>query len=145
MVINIIFNVKLLKKPYALYNNFFVSVKMANRRPQNAGGRRMDFGRVDRNKNFNRPGVSPWQGGGPSTGIQSLLPLGGNSTEATLALANNLISNLLQNRQNAVPSLLDMPMRRDFGGDLGRFDRGFGPNRVRLIDTENIIHKFHSC
>lgn len=106
---------------------------MANRRPQNSG-RRMDYGRIDRNKSFTRTGVSPWQGGGPTTGIPNLLPLGGNSTEATLALANNLISNLLQTRQNSVPSLLDMPMRRDFGSDMGRFDRNFGANRVSFVE-----------
>ncbi|CAK1594709.1 unnamed protein product [Parnassius mnemosyne] len=101
---------------------------MANRRPQNSG-RRMDFGRNDRPKNFGRSGVSPWQGAGPGAGIPNLLPLASGSTEATLALASNLI-NLLQPRQNSVPSLLDMPIRRDFGPNMGRFDRGYGPNRM---------------
>ncbi|KPI93685.1 Zinc finger protein on ecdysone puffs [Papilio xuthus] len=101
---------------------------MANRRPQN-NGRRMDFGRNDRPKNFGRSGVSPWQGAGPGGGIPNLLPLAGGSTEATLALASNII-NLLQPRQNPVPSLLDMPIRRDFGPNMGRYDRGFGPNRM---------------
>ncbi|XP_059045536.1 zinc finger protein on ecdysone puffs isoform X2 [Achroia grisella] len=102
---------------------------MANRRPQN-GGRRMDFGRNDRGKNFGRnSGVSPWQGGGPGGGLPNLLPLAGGSTEATLALASNII-NLLQPRQNPVPSLLDMPIRRDFSPNMGRYDRGYGPNRM---------------
>ncbi|CAH2059083.1 unnamed protein product, partial [Iphiclides podalirius] len=101
---------------------------MANRRPQN-GGRRMDFGRNDRPKNFGRSGVSPWQGAGPGGGIPNLLPLPGGPTEATLALASNII-NLLQPRQNPVPSLLDMPIRRDFNPNMGRFDRGYGPNRM---------------
>ncbi|XP_026322946.1 zinc finger protein on ecdysone puffs isoform X3 [Hyposmocoma kahamanoa] len=102
---------------------------MANRRPQN-NPRRSDFGRNDRGKNFGRSGVSPWQGGGPGSALPNLLPLAGNSTEATLALASNII-NLLQPRQNPVPSLLDMPIRRDFGPNMGRFDRGgFGPNRM---------------
>ncbi|XP_046972843.1 zinc finger protein on ecdysone puffs isoform X1 [Vanessa cardui] len=100
---------------------------MANRRPQ-GGGRRMDFGRNDRSKNF-RGGVSPWQGGGPGGDLPNLLPLGGGPTEATLALASNII-NLLQPRQNPVPSLLDMPMRRDFGPNMNRYDRGYGPNRM---------------
>lgn len=100
---------------------------MANRRPQ-GGGRRMDFGRNDRSKNF-RSGVSPWQGGGPGGDLPNLLPLGGGPTEATLALASNII-NLLQPRQNPVPSLLDMPIRRDFGPNMSRYDRGYGPNRV---------------
>lgn len=102
---------------------------MANRRPQQSGGRRMDFNRNDRNKNFGRSGVSPWQGAGPGGGLPNLLPLAGGSTEATLALASNII-NLLQPRQNPVPSLLDMPIRRDFGPNMGRYDRGFVPNRV---------------
>lgn len=89
----------------------------------------MDFGRNDRGKNFGRSGVSPWQGGGPGGGLPNLLPLAGGSTEATLALASNII-NLLQPRQNPVPSLLDMPIRRDFGPNMGRFDRGYGPNRM---------------
>ncbi|XP_063369307.1 zinc finger protein on ecdysone puffs-like [Cydia amplana] len=102
---------------------------MANRRPQ-GGGRRMDYGHNDRGKNFGRSGVSPWQGGGPSGSLPNLLPLSGVPTEATLALASNII-NLLQPRQNQVPSLLDMPMRRDFGPDMGRYDRGYGgPNRM---------------
>ncbi|CAH0763270.1 unnamed protein product [Diatraea saccharalis] len=101
---------------------------MANRRPQ-TGGRRMEFNRNDRNKNFTRGGVSPWQGGGPGGGLPNLLPLAGGSTEATLALASNII-NLLQPRQNPVPSLLDMPIRRDFGPSMGRFDRPYGPNRM---------------
>lgn len=101
---------------------------MANRRPQTSG-RRMDFGRNDRGKNFGRSGVSPWQGGGPGGGLPNLLPLASGSTEATLALASNII-NLLQPRQNPVPSLLDMPIRRDFGANMGRYDRGYGPNRV---------------
>ncbi|GBP19317.1 Zinc finger protein on ecdysone puffs [Eumeta japonica] len=107
-----------------------VSHIMANRRTQaTGGGRRSDYGRNDRGKTFaSRPGVSPWQGGGPGTGLPNLLPLAG--TEATLALANNLITNLLQSRQNPVPSLLDIPIRRDFGPELGRFDRGYGPNRM---------------
>ncbi|XP_032523313.2 zinc finger protein on ecdysone puffs isoform X1 [Danaus plexippus] len=100
---------------------------MANRRPQGSG-RRMDFGRNDRGKNF-RGGVSPWQGGGPGGDLPNLLPLGGGPTEATLALASNLI-NLLQPRQNPVPSLLDMPIRRDFGPSMNRYDRGYGPNRM---------------
>lgn len=102
---------------------------MANRRLQT--GRRMDY-RDNRGGNYGRPGLSPWQGGGPGAGIPNLMPLGGGSTEATLALANNLINNLLQNRQAQVPSLLDMPMpRRDFGPDMGRFhDHGYGPHRV---------------
>lgn len=107
---------------------------MANRRPHQNSGRRIDY-RNDRGpKNFGRAGVSPWQGGGPGAGLNTLLPLAGGSTEATLALANNLISNLLQSRQQAVPSLLDMPIRRDFGPDMGRFDRGGygGPQRVSL-------------
>ncbi|CAK1540928.1 unnamed protein product [Leptosia nina] len=99
---------------------------MANRRP--SGGRRMDFVRNDRVKNF-RPGVSPWQGGAPGNDIPNLLPLGSGSTEATLALASNII-NLLQPRQNPVPSLLDMPIRRDFGPPMGRYDRGYPPNRM---------------
>ncbi|KAG7297528.1 hypothetical protein JYU34_019541 [Plutella xylostella] len=105
---------------------------MANRRPHQNSGRRIDY-RNDRGpKNFGRAGVSPWQGGGPGAGLNTLLPLAGGSTEATLALANNLISNLLQSRQQAVPSLLDMPIRRDFGPDMGRFDRGGygGPQRM---------------
>ncbi|KAL0811526.1 hypothetical protein ABMA28_009917 [Loxostege sticticalis] len=102
---------------------------MANRRPQQSGGRRMDFNRNDRNKNFGRSGVSPWQGAGPGGGLPNLLPLAGGSTEATLALASNII-NLLQPRQNPVPSLLDMPIRRDFGPNMGRYDRGFVPNRM---------------
>lgn len=102
--------------------------KMANRRPQD-GRRRMDFHSGDRGKNFGRSGVSPWQGAGPSGGLPNLLPLSGVPTEATLALASNII-NLLQPRQNPVPSLLDMPIRRDFGPDMGRYDRGYGPNRV---------------
>ncbi|KAL4703614.1 hypothetical protein ACJJTC_006791 [Scirpophaga incertulas] len=103
---------------------------MANRRFQPLGGRRMEFGRNDRNKNFGRVGVSPWQGGGPGVGLPNLLPLAGGSTEATtLALATNII-NLLQPRQNPVPSLLDMPIRRDFSPNMGRFDRNFGPNRM---------------
>ncbi|CAH0597620.1 unnamed protein product [Chrysodeixis includens] len=102
---------------------------MANRRPQNGNGRRMDFQRNDRGKNFGRSGVSPWQGGGPGGGLPNLLPLSGGSTEATLALASNII-NLLQPRQNPVPSLLDMPIRRDFGPNMGRYDRGYGPNRM---------------
>lgn len=101
---------------------------MANRRPQNSDSRRMDFRNNDRGKNF-RSGVSPWQGGIPSSGLPNLLPLAGGSTEATLALASNII-NLLQPRQNPVPSLLDMPIRRDFGPNMGRYDRGYGPNRV---------------
>ncbi|XP_063542028.1 zinc finger protein on ecdysone puffs [Cydia strobilella] len=102
---------------------------MANQRPQ-GGGRRMDYGHNDRGKNFGRSGVSPWQGGGPSGSLPNLLPLSGVPTEATLALASNII-NLLQPRQNPVPSLLDMPMRRDFGPDMGRYDRGYGgPNRM---------------
>ncbi|KAI5645560.1 hypothetical protein NE865_02227 [Phthorimaea operculella] len=101
---------------------------MANRRPQQGGGRRMDF-RNDRNKGFGRNSVSPWQGGGPGGGLPSILPLGANSTEATLALASNII-NLLQPRQNPVPSLLDMPIRRDFVPNMGRFDRGYMPNRM---------------
>ncbi|CAH2096806.1 unnamed protein product [Euphydryas editha] len=100
---------------------------MANRRPQ-GGGRRMDFGRNDRSKNF-RGGVSPWQGGGPGGDLPNLLPLGGGPTEATLALASNII-NLLQPRQNPVPSLLDMPIRRDFGPNINRYDRGYGPSRM---------------
>ncbi|XP_028172162.1 zinc finger protein on ecdysone puffs-like [Ostrinia furnacalis] len=100
---------------------------MANRRPQQ--GRRIDYGRNDRNKNFGRSGVSPWQGAGPGGGMPNLLPLGGGSTEATLALASNII-NLLQPRQNPVPSLLDMPIRRDFGPNMGRYDRGYVPNRM---------------
>lgn len=101
---------------------------MANRRPQTSG-RRMDFGRNDRGKNFARSGVSPWQGGGPGSGLPNLLPLASGSTEATLALASNII-NLLQPRQNPVPSLLDMPIRRDFGPSMGRYDRGYVPNRM---------------
>ncbi|KAI8422995.1 hypothetical protein MSG28_014083 [Choristoneura fumiferana] len=101
---------------------------MANRRPQD-GRRRMDFHSGDRGKNFGRSGVSPWQGAGPSGGLPNLLPLSGVPTEATLALASNII-NLLQPRQNPVPSLLDMPIRRDFGPDMGRYDRGYGPNRM---------------
>ncbi|KPJ19336.1 Zinc finger protein on ecdysone puffs [Papilio machaon] len=101
---------------------------MANRRPQN-NGRRMDFGRNDRPKNFGRSGVSPWQGAGPGGNIPNLLPLASGSTEATLALASNII-NLLQPRQNPVPSLLDMPIRRDFGPNMGRYDRGYVPNRM---------------
>lgn len=108
---------------------------MANRRPQNGNGRRMDFQRNDRGKNFGRSGVSPWQGGGPGGGLPNLLPLSGGSTEATLALASNII-NLLQPRQNPVPSLLDMPIRRDFGPNMGRYDRGYGPNRVS--NSENV-------
>ncbi|XP_022125514.2 zinc finger protein on ecdysone puffs isoform X3 [Pieris rapae] len=100
---------------------------MANRRPP-PSGRRMDFMRNDRGKNF-RPGVSPWQGGAPGNDIPNLLPITGGSTEATLALASNII-NLLQPRQNSVPSLLDMPIRRDFGPPMGRFDRGYPPNRM---------------
>lgn len=88
----------------------------------------MDFGRNDRSKNF-RSGVSPWQGGGPGGDLPNLLPLGGGPTEATLALASNII-NLLQPRQNPVPSLLDMPIRRDFGPNMNRYDRGYGPNRM---------------
>lgn len=105
---------------------------MANRRPQQGGGgRRMDFGRNDR-KNYGRAGVSPWQGGGPGANLPALLPpLAAGSTEATLALASNII-NLLQPRQNPVPSLLDMPIRRDFVPNMGRFDRSYGPNRVSL-------------
>ncbi|KAF9405154.1 hypothetical protein HW555_013984 [Spodoptera exigua] len=102
---------------------------MANRRPQSNSGRRMDFQRNDRGKNFGRSGVSPWQGSGPGGGMPNLLPLSGGSTEATLALANNII-NLLQPRQNPVPSLLDMPIRRDFGPNVGRYDRGYGPTRM---------------
>ncbi|XP_039760606.1 zinc finger protein on ecdysone puffs isoform X2 [Pararge aegeria] len=98
---------------------------MANRRPQ-GGGRRVDFGRNDRGNNYR--GVSPWQGGGPGGDLPNLLPLGGPA-EATLALASNLI-NLLQPRQNPVPSLLDMPIRRDFGPAMNRYDRGYGPNRM---------------
>ncbi|XP_068625475.1 zinc finger protein on ecdysone puffs [Battus philenor] len=101
---------------------------MSTRRSQN-GVRRMDYVRNDRPKNFGRSGVSPWQGAGPGGGIPNLLPLGGGSTEATLALASNII-NLLQPRQNPVPSLLDMPIRRDFGPNMGRYDRGYGPNRM---------------
>lgn len=108
---------------------------MANRRPQN-NGRRMDYGRNDRAKNFGRGGVSPWQGGGPTAGLPNLLPLQG-STEATLALANNLITNLLQTRQAPVPSLLDMPIRRDFGPDMGRFDhRPYGFNNHRVSERQ---------
>lgn len=105
---------------------------MANRRPQagGSGGRRMDFQRNDQRKNFGRSGLSPWQGGGPGgAGLPNLLPLGGGSTEATLALASNIL-NLLQPRHNPVPSLLDMPIRRDFVPNMGRFDRGFPPQRV---------------
>lgn len=103
---------------------------MANRNRQPIG-RRMDFGRNDRQKSFNRPGVSPWQQGNPG-GIGNILPLASASTEATLALANNLINNLLNTRQNTVPSLLDMPpIRRDFGSDLGMsYDRGYAGNRI---------------
>lgn len=111
---------------------FGLDYKMANRRPQSNGGRRMDFQRNDRGKNFGRSGVSPWQGSGPGGGMPNLLPLSGGSTEATLALANNII-NLLQPRQNPVPSLLDMPIRRDFGPNMGRYDRGYGPTRVSTI------------
>lgn len=114
---------------------------MANRRPQQNGGRRMDFGRNDRNKNFGRSGVSPWQGAGPGSGMPNLLPLGGGPTEATLALASNII-NLLQPRQNPVPSLLDMPIRRDFGPNMGRYDRGYGPNRV---STSSSTHAIFTC
>ncbi|CAB3232488.1 unnamed protein product [Arctia plantaginis] len=109
--------------------DFILLVEMANRRPQNGGGRRMDFGRNDRGKNFGRNSVSPWQGGGPGGGLPNLLPISGGSTEATLALASNII-NLLQPRQNPVPSLLDMPIRRDFGPNVGRYDRGYVPNRM---------------
>lgn len=113
---------------------------MANRRPQMGGngGRRpfvVDSGRMDQRKNFGgRSGVSPWQGGGPGgAGLPNLLPLGGGgSTEATLALASNIL-NLLQPRPNPVPSLLDMPIRRDFVPNMGRFDRSFPPQRVSLI------------
>lgn len=105
---------------------------MANRRPQN-NGRRNDFGRNDRGKNFGRVGVSPWQGAGPGGGLPNLLPLGGGPTEATLALASNIINLLQPQRPNPVPSLLDMPIRRDFGPNVGRFDRGFVPNRVSVI------------
>lgn len=111
---------------------------MANRRPQQNSGRRMDFGRNDRNKNFGRSGVSPWQGAGPGGAMPNLLPLGGGPTEATLALASNII-NLLQPRQNPVPSLLDMPIRRDFGPNMGRFDRGYGPNRVSKDFTSCVV------
>lgn len=119
--------------PVIIYGSFSLG-KMANRRPQNGGGRRMDYGRNDRGKNFNRSNVSPWQDSGPTAGLSNLLPLAGGSPEATLAFANNLINNLLQSRQNPVPpSLLDMPMRRDFGPDLGRFGRGYIPNRVSTV------------
>ncbi|VVC96011.1 unnamed protein product [Leptidea sinapis] len=103
---------------------------MANRRPA-ANGRRMDFGRNDRGRNF-RPGVSPWQGGAPGNDIPNLLPLGGESSDATLALASmaSNIINLLQPRQNSVPSLLDMPIRRDFVPMTHHMDRGYGPNRM---------------
>lgn len=116
---------------------YFKYLEMANRRPQ--GGRRMDFGRNDRGNNF-RGGVSPWQGGGPGGDLPNLLPLGGGPTEATLALASNLI-NLLQPRQNPVPSLLDMPIRRDFGPAMNRYDRGYGPNRVsNFSEVEFYFH-----
>lgn len=98
---------------------------MANRR-QPFNNRRSDFGRNDRPKAFVRPGVSPWQGAAPTASIASLLPLAQGSTEATLALANNLINNLLQTRQTPVPSLLDMPIRRQFAPEPMRFDRGGG-------------------
>lgn len=118
------------------YYFWFSESKMANRRPQNnSSGRRMDFQRNDRGKNFGRSGVSPWQGGGPGGGLPNLLPLSGGSTEATLALASNII-NLLQPRQNPVPSLLDMPIRRDFGPSMGRYDRGYGPSRVSTRYTQ---------
>ncbi|XP_028028093.1 zinc finger protein on ecdysone puffs isoform X1 [Bombyx mandarina] len=100
---------------------------MANRRPQ--PGRRTDFGRNDRGKNFPRNNVSPWQSGGPGERLPNLFPLAGGSAEATLALASNLL-NLFQPKQNPVPSLLDMPIRRDFGPNMGRFDRGYEPNRM---------------
>lgn len=103
---------------------------MANRRPQ--PGRRTDFGRNDRGKNFPRNNVSPWQSGGPGERLPNLFPLAGGSAEATLALASNLL-NLFQPKQNPVPSLLDMPIRRDFGPNMGRFDRGYEPNRVSVI------------
>lgn len=79
--------------------------------------------------------MSPWQGGGPGgVGLPNLLPLAGNSgsTEATLALASNIL-NLLQPRPNPVPSLLDMPIRRDFVPNMGRFDRSFPPPRVSFL------------
>lgn len=96
------------------------------------GGRRMDFQRNEQRKNYGR--VSPWQGGGPgSAGIPNLMPMAGNGvpTEATLALASNIL-NLLQPRQAPVPSLLDMPIRRDFVPNMGRFDHNFPPQRVSL-------------
>lgn len=110
------------------------------------GGRRMDFQRNDQRKNFGgRSGVSPWQGGGPGgVGLPNLLPLGGGggSTEATLALASNIL-NLLQPRPNPVPSLLDMPIRRDFVPNMGRFDRTFPP-RVSFSYSHCIFFVFCS-
>lgn len=126
---------------------------MANRRPQ-SGSRRPEYRndrpdyrndrpdyRNDRPK-FNRGSVSPWQASNAGGALPTLIPLGGSSTDATLALANNLISNLLQSRQNTVPSLLDMPIRRDFRPDMGHFDQGFNTPRVLYNIYSQLLYYF---
>lgn len=124
----------------------FIDRKMANRynnkNSNNMGPQRrtMGYNNFDRD-NFDRPryNVNPWQGGVvPNSGGGGPTP----STEATIALASNLINNLLQSRQNPMPSLLDINVRRDFGPNYMRDER-FGPNKVNNRRNVLILTEFY--
>lgn len=93
------------------------------------------------NRNFDRPRFNPWQSGvmpnsgnGANVGnvgnvgpMGPVGPVGPVGPDATYALANNLL-NMLQNRPNPMPSLLDINVRRDFGNNYG--NNRFPPNKV---------------
>lgn len=106
-------------------------------RNNNNNRRNNQGGNYNNNNNYggvqNRGNVNPWDGpnmGGGNMGNMG----GGRGSNDALALANNLLNNLLrnQNQNNVPPSLLDMAGPRGGGFNDGGH-RGFNDFRVSLF------------
>lgn len=104
-----------------------------NNRRNNQGG---NFNNNNNNNNYggtiSRGNVNPWLNDGPNMGNMGGGRNMGSGNNDALALANNLLNNLLrnQNQNNVPPSLLDM------GGPRGGYNEGPRYNDFRVSKSK---------
>lgn len=103
-----------------------------NNRRNNQGGNFNNNNNNNYGGTISRGNVNPWMGNdGPNMGNMG----GGRGNNDALALANNLLNNLLrnQNQNNVPPSLLNMDMAGPRGG-YNDGPRGYNDFRVSTFD-----------